>query len=55
MPFDFKKYDAKCAAMNAAELQREWEHYTRLISGSATSTAVSGLVGLIRLKQYSRC
>ncbi|KAL3605073.1 hypothetical protein FPOAC2_00015 [Fusarium poae] len=24
------------------ELQREWEHYTRLISGAATSTAVSG-------------
>ncbi|KAK5087197.1 hypothetical protein LTR05_004368 [Lithohypha guttulata] len=43
MPFDFVKYDAKCAAMSAEELQREWEHYTRLISGSATSTAVSGL------------
>ncbi|KAK3395117.1 hypothetical protein B0H63DRAFT_492118 [Podospora didyma] len=43
MPFDFKKYDAKCAALSAEELQREWEHYTRLISGAATSTTVSGL------------
>ena len=42
MPFDFKKFDAKCANMTVDELQREWEHYTRLISGSATSTAVSG-------------
>ncbi|EPS37222.1 hypothetical protein H072_9119 [Dactylellina haptotyla CBS 200.50] len=42
MPFDFKKYDAKCAAMSPAELQLQWEHYTRLISGAATSTAVSG-------------
>lgn len=42
MPFDFKKFDAKCANMSIDELQREWEHYTRLISGSATSTAVSG-------------
>jgi hypothetical protein len=43
MPFDFKKYDAKCAQMNPEELQKEWEHYTRLISGAATSTTVSGL------------
>ncbi|KAJ9664042.1 hypothetical protein H2198_000545 [Neophaeococcomyces mojaviensis] len=42
MPFDFKKFDVKCASMSIDELQREWEHYTRLISGSATSTAVSG-------------
>ncbi|KXX76075.1 hypothetical protein MMYC01_208258 [Madurella mycetomatis] len=43
MPFDFKAYDAKCASMDPNELQREWEHYTRLISGASTSTAVSGL------------
>ncbi|KAK4458644.1 hypothetical protein QBC42DRAFT_151962, partial [Cladorrhinum samala] len=43
MPFDFKKYDEKCAAMTAEELQREWQHYTRLITGAATSTSVSGL------------
>ncbi|KAK4220969.1 hypothetical protein QBC38DRAFT_350121, partial [Podospora fimiseda] len=43
MPFDFKKYDEKCSAMNAEELQREWQHYTRLITGAATSTTVSGL------------
>uniref|UniRef100_A0A8H7KAC4 Uncharacterized protein n=1 Tax=Bionectria ochroleuca TaxID=29856 RepID=A0A8H7KAC4_BIOOC len=43
MPFDFKKYDQKCAALTAEELQREWQHYTRLITGAATSTTVSGL------------
>ncbi|KAL2018092.1 hypothetical protein VTK56DRAFT_1278 [Thermocarpiscus australiensis] len=43
MPFDFKAYDAKCAAMTPEELQLEWQHYTRLISGASTSTAVSGL------------
>ncbi|KAJ6256260.1 hypothetical protein Dda_9096 [Drechslerella dactyloides] len=43
MPFDFKKYDEKCAAMSPEELQLQWEHYTRLISGAATSTAVSGV------------
>src|SRR5689334_16441358 len=43
MPFDFKKYDEKCSGMNPEELQKEWEHYTRLISGAATSTTVSGL------------
>ncbi|KAK1754029.1 hypothetical protein QBC47DRAFT_282950, partial [Echria macrotheca] len=43
MPFDFQKYDQKCAAMDPEELQREWQHYTRLISGASTSTAVSGL------------
>ncbi|EFQ25093.1 uncharacterized protein GLRG_00237 [Colletotrichum graminicola M1.001] len=43
MPFDFKAYDAKCNGLTPEELQREWEHYTRLISGAATSTAVSGI------------
>ncbi|KAK6207967.1 hypothetical protein QIS74_13048 [Colletotrichum tabaci] len=43
MPFDFKAYDAKCLGLTPEELQREWEHYTRLISGASTSTAVSGL------------
>lgn len=43
MPFDFKKYDLKCTQMNPEQLQKEWEHYTRLISGAATSTTVSGL------------
>ncbi|KAG5761400.1 hypothetical protein H9Q72_010477 [Fusarium xylarioides] len=42
MPFDFKAYDQKCLGLTLEELQREWEHYTRLISGAATSTAVSG-------------
>ncbi|VUC27421.1 unnamed protein product [Clonostachys rosea] len=43
MPFDFKKYDEKCRGLTAEELQREWQHYTRLITGAATSTTVSGL------------
>ncbi|KAM5349204.1 hypothetical protein ACJ41O_009027 [Fusarium nematophilum] len=43
MPFDFKAYDEKCNGLTLEELQREWEHYTRLISGAATSTAVSGM------------
>lgn len=41
MPFKLKRYEAKCANMSADELQREREHYTRLISTSATLTAVS--------------
>jgi hypothetical protein len=24
MPFDFTRYDAKCAQMDAEQLQREW-------------------------------
>ncbi|KAF6804222.1 hypothetical protein CSOJ01_10360 [Colletotrichum sojae] len=43
MPFNFKAYDAKCNGLTPEELQREWEHYTRLISGASTSTAVSGM------------
>lgn len=43
MPFDFNAYDQKCNGLTVEELQREWEHYTRLISGAATSTAVSGV------------
>jgi hypothetical protein len=43
MPFDFEKYDQKCHGMDQEKLQREWQHYTRVISGASTSTAVSGL------------
>lgn len=43
MPFDFAEYDYKCSQMSPEQLQREWNHYTRLITGSATSTALSGL------------
>lgn len=43
MPFDFEAYDTKCQGFTPDELQREWQHYTRLISGAATSTAVSGI------------
>ncbi|KAI5922463.1 hypothetical protein F4810DRAFT_673876 [Camillea tinctor] len=41
MPFDFKKYDEKCAGLTAEQLQLEWNHYTRLITSASTSTAVS--------------
>jgi hypothetical protein len=43
MPFDFKKYDAKCNGLTPEELQLEWQHYTRLITGASTSTAISGM------------
>lgn len=43
MPFDYKKYDKKCEEMTPDELQLQWNHYTRLITGAATSTTVSGL------------
>ncbi|KAI1638225.1 hypothetical protein F4809DRAFT_600864 [Biscogniauxia mediterranea] len=42
MPFDFKKYDEKCAGLTAEQLQLEWNRYTRLITSASTSTAVSG-------------
>lgn len=32
--------------MSLEELRREWNHYTRLITGSATSTAISGLAAV---------
>ncbi|PKS09835.1 hypothetical protein jhhlp_004458 [Lomentospora prolificans] len=43
MPFNFKAYNTECNSMTPEELQREWQYYTRLISGASTSTAVSGL------------
>lgn len=43
MPFNFKKYDAQCEAMDADQLHLEWQHYTRLISDASTSTEVSGI------------
>src|SRR3954471_15386498 len=42
MPFDFAKYDQKCSQMSPEQLQLEWEHYTRLISGSAASATIAG-------------
>ncbi|KAI1504800.1 hypothetical protein F5X99DRAFT_432562 [Biscogniauxia marginata] len=42
MPFDFKKYDEKCNGLTPEQLQREWDHYTRLIASASTSTAISG-------------
>ncbi|KAH7035738.1 uncharacterized protein B0I36DRAFT_429788 [Microdochium trichocladiopsis] len=41
MPFDYEAYDAKCAAMDMDQLQREWNHYTRLIAGGNMTTAMS--------------
>lgn len=43
MPFDFANYQKKCDGLSIEELQKEWENYTRQISGAATSTAASVL------------
>lgn len=43
MPFDFKEYQSKCDGMTTAQLHKEWENYTRQISGGATGTATSVL------------
>jgi hypothetical protein len=43
MPFDYEEYEQKCATMAPEALQKEWENYTRQISGGATSTAGSVL------------
>ena len=43
MPFNFTEYDGRCSHMSLEELRLEWNHYTRLITGSATSTTISGL------------
>lgn len=41
MPFDYKKFSAKCDTMTVEQLNNEWNIYTRHISGGATSTAMS--------------
>ncbi|KAK2040982.1 hypothetical protein LZ31DRAFT_557396 [Colletotrichum somersetense] len=43
MPFHFDEYEEKCNSLTPAELQREWEKYTRLISSASTSTALNGM------------
>lgn len=43
MPFDFKEYQTKCDGMSTEQLHKEWENYTRQVSGGATSTATSVL------------
>ncbi|KAH7324412.1 hypothetical protein B0I35DRAFT_161448 [Stachybotrys elegans] len=43
MPFDFEAYDEKCNGLTQEQLQREWNHYTRLITGAATSTTISSI------------
>jgi len=39
MPFDYNAFQTKCDGLSTAELQKEWENYTRQIAGGATSTA----------------
>ncbi|KAI9052428.1 hypothetical protein LZ554_003774 [Drepanopeziza brunnea f. sp. 'monogermtubi'] len=39
MPFDFNTYRAKCEHLSPEELDREWQSYTRQISGGATLSA----------------
>ncbi|KAA8611229.1 hypothetical protein TUN199_11601 [Pyrenophora tritici-repentis] len=46
MLFNFTEYKERCSQMSLEELRREWNHYTRLITGSATSTTLSGLAAL---------
>ncbi|KAH7369784.1 hypothetical protein BKA65DRAFT_487015 [Rhexocercosporidium sp. MPI-PUGE-AT-0058] len=43
MPFDFDTYQSKCENLTPEQLHREWENYTRQISGGATSTATAVL------------
>lgn len=43
MPFDFDGYQSKCDGLTTEQLHREWENYTRQISGAATSTATAVL------------
>ncbi|CAA9958255.1 hypothetical protein PTMSG1_01819 [Pyrenophora teres f. maculata] len=42
MPFDFEKYDQKCSQMSPEQLQLEWDHYTRCLSGAAASATLGG-------------
>lgn len=41
MPFDYTHYTLKCQNLSDADLQKEWDNYTRHISGASTATAVS--------------
>ena len=43
MPFDYEEYQQKCNTLTTEQLHKEWENYTRQISGGATSTATSVL------------
>lgn len=43
MPFDYEEYQKKCNTLTTEQLHKEWENYTRQISGGATSTATSVL------------
>ncbi|KAJ5046531.1 uncharacterized protein L3040_003774 [Drepanopeziza brunnea f. sp. 'multigermtubi'] len=44
MPFDFNTYRAKCEHLSPEELDREWQSYTRQISGGATLSASAVLL-----------
>jgi hypothetical protein len=37
-PFDLKTYQLRCDGMSTAELQKEWNKYTRQIAGASAST-----------------
>lgn len=43
IPFDYEEYQKKCNGFTTEQLHKEWENYTRQISGGATSTATSVL------------
>jgi hypothetical protein len=44
MPLDFEDYEKKCNGMRKEQLHKEWENYTREITGGAASTATSVLL-----------
>lgn len=41
MPFDYKTYTLSSQNLSTWQLQREWDNYTRQISGSSAGTAIS--------------
>ncbi|MCJ1408553.1 hypothetical protein MMC19_002628 [Ptychographa xylographoides] len=41
MPLDYEEFSTKCDAMSIEELHKEWNNYTRQISGGATTTTLS--------------
>lgn len=41
MPFDYDNYNIKCASLSALGLQKEWEKYTRQMSGGSTNAGLS--------------
>lgn len=41
--FKFAEFDALCSELDVDQLQQQWQHYTRALSATSTSTAVATL------------